>query len=120
MALELSHDSRFRGPALPEPFVQAELERDLTRLGLLPRATGADGQPRRESWDGYRRRLRELAIRAGAVRVRNHVVEPLVERLGYARIDAAEDVETREGRERGGDLLVSADGGAHLRVWCVE
>jgi hypothetical protein len=43
-------------------------------------------------------------------------LEPLVKRLGYAHLEASPEVETREGREDGGDLMRSA-AGAHLRVW---
>ncbi len=97
-----------------------ELEMALSKLGLLPKTTGAEGTALRASWDSYRRKLTELAVRAGALRVRNHVVEPLVERLGYARLVLADEVETREGIERGGDLMLTADGGARLRVWCTD
>ncbi|MEK7863837.1 MAG: hypothetical protein AAB295_11310, partial [Chloroflexota bacterium] len=120
MALDLRTDCTFLGPAFPEPFVLFELETALSKLGLLPKTTGAEGQALRASWDSYRRKLRELAVRGGALRVRNHVVEPLVERLGYARLVPADEVETREGVERGGDLIVTADGGARLRVWCTD
>lgn len=97
-----------------------ELETALSKFGLLPKTTGAEGQALRASWDSYRRKLRELAVRGGALRVRNHVVEPLVERLGYARLAPADQVGTREGAERGGDLIVTADGGAQLRIWCTD
>lgn len=120
MALDLRADCRFRGPALPEPFVQLELERELTKKELLPRTTGADGVALQTSWESYRRRLRELAVRAGATRVRHHVIDSLVERLGYAQISGSDEIHTREGAEDGGDLLTTQDGTAHLRVWCVE
>lgn len=116
MPLDLS-DCYFHGPALPEPFVKFELEREFTRLKLLPRTTGEPGRELKAAWDSYRRKLRALAASGGALRVRNHVIEPLVERLGYARIEAAPEVQTREDREVGGDLLVSEDGSSQLRVW---
>ena len=43
MALSLQ-DCIFTGPALPEPFVQFELEKELTKRKLLPKATGQVGQ----------------------------------------------------------------------------
>jgi hypothetical protein len=120
VALELSRDCTFSGPALPAPFVQSDLEKELDRHKLLARTTGIDGQALKERWDSYRRRLRELVVRGGALRVRNCVVEPLIEPLGYARLEAADPVETREGKEVGGALLLTADGSAKLRVWTTE
>lgn len=120
MALDLLRECTFTGPALPEPFVRFELEKELTRADLLPKASGEEGRALQDAWEAYRRKLRELAFRGGAIRVRNHVLEPLVARLGYARLEPAEDVETREGRESGGHLLITADGGARLRTWCTD
>ena len=117
MALEL-RDCRFTGPALPEPFVQSELEAELTKRKLLPKTTGTEGQRLQQSWEVYRRILRELVYRGGSVRVRNRVLEPLVERLGYERIEKADDVQTREGIEAGGHHL--ANGEARLRVWSTD
>jgi hypothetical protein len=116
MALDVLQHATFSGPAFPEPFVRFELEKELTRLRLLPKATGEEGRVLQESWDVYRRTLRELVARGGAVRVRHHVLEPLVCRLGYACLEEAPEVETREGREPGGHLMVAADG-ARLRLW---
>lgn len=118
MAFDVLQHCTFHGPALPEPFVQFELERELHRLGLLAKTKGAEGDALQESWVSYRRRLRELAASGGSVRVRNQVVEPLVARLGYGRLEEAGEVETREGRERGGHLLVTDDGQSRLRAWC--
>lgn len=118
MALELQQHCTFTGPALPEPFVQFELEKELNKAGLLAKMTGQDGQELQAAWEAYRRHLRELAVTGGTVRVRNHVVEPLVERLGYAQLEPAADVETREGRESGGHLMVNGQG--RLRVWCTS
>jgi hypothetical protein len=109
-------DCAFTGPALPEPFVQFEMEKELSGLKLLPKTTGAEGHELQASWDVYRRKLRELVSQGGPVRVCNQVLAPLVERLGYDRIEDAGEVETREGKESGG-LLLSASGGARLRAW---
>lgn len=120
MTLDVLRDCTFTGPALPEPFVRFELEKELTRAGLLSKTTGAEGRALQESWEVYRRKLRELAVRGGAVRVRNHVIEPLLTRLGYVRFEASADVETREGRESGGHLLFSTDDMARLRTWSAD
>ncbi|HEY9631561.1 MAG TPA: hypothetical protein V6C84_30080 [Coleofasciculaceae cyanobacterium] len=120
MALELSQHCTFTGPALPEPFVQFELEKELNKANLLPKSIGKEGQALQESWEIYRRKLRELISQGGAARVRNHVIEPLVERLGYATLEAAAEVETREGRESGGLVMLTADRSAQLRVWAVD
>ena len=120
MALNLIETCRFFGPALPEPFVKFDLEQELAKLGVLSKTTGTEGAVLEESWRVYQRKLRELATRGGALRVRSHVVEPLVQRLGYARIEDMAEVTTREGRENGGMLLVSADGQAKLRVWATS
>lgn len=120
MALELLQQCTFTGPALPEPFVRFELEKELNKVGLLSKTTSEQGQELQASWDFYRRKLRELAVMGGVVRVQNHVTEPLVERLGYAQLEPAADVETREGRESGGYLMVTADGESRLRVWCTS
>jgi hypothetical protein len=106
----------FHGPALPEPFVEFELERELNRFDLLPKTTGEEGRALADFWTVYRRRLRELGGSDGALRIRRQVIEPLMERLGYARIEDAGKVRTREGDEDGGWLLTN-DAGARLRVW---
>jgi hypothetical protein len=111
-------DCSFVGPAFPEPFVQFELEPELAKADLLPATTGAQGRELQALWDMYRRKLREL-ISGGPRRVRNHVIEPLLERLGYERISDADDIRTREGSEDGGALLIAPDGST-LRVWCTE
>lgn len=120
MALDLSADCTFTGPALPEPFVKFNLEAELNRLSLLPKAAGADARVLDEQWQMFRRKFRELVSHGGGLRVQNHVIEPLVARLGYARIESVEPVQTREGDEDGGALLVTDDGAAKLRVWCVD
>jgi len=117
VALDLA-DCQFHGPALPEPFVKFELERELTRLKLLPKATGAEGKRLAEAWQVYRRKLRSLAASGGELRVLHHVIEPLKELLGYeGEIQNAPQVQTREDLEDGGHLLTTSDGGAKLRVW---
>ncbi len=120
MALNLTTDCTFTGPALPEPFVKFNLEAELNRLALLPKATGEKAQALDELWKFVRRKLGALVSHGGGVRVQNHVIEPLLAQLGYARIETVEAVQTREGEEDGGALLVTEDGTAKLRVWCVD
>ena len=120
MALDLLRECTLTGPAFPEPFVRFELEKELAKANLLPKVTGEEGRALQDAWEAYRRKLRELAVRGGAVRVRNHVLEPLVSRLEYSRMEPAEDVHTREGQEGGGYLLTTADGSAKLRAWCTD
>ena len=110
-------DCQFVGPALSEPFVRFELEKELNKLKLLPKATGSDGKELKQAWEVYRRHLAQLAVRGGPVRVRNQAVEPLVGRLGYDELQQAKPVETREGREAGGHVFVGNDGSAKVRVW---
>jgi hypothetical protein len=112
MPLDLSM-CRFTGPALPEPFVRFELDKELK--DLLPKTTGEAGRELAASWDAYRRHLRELVSQGGPLRVRNAVIEPLARRLGYDRIEDGSSVTTREGQESGGDILVN--GAGRLRVW---
>ncbi|MEW4490899.1 N-6 DNA methylase [Thalassoglobus sp. JC818] len=116
MPLDFS-DCQFQGPALPDPFVKFELEKELKRNKLLRKTTGKEGKELKQFWDGYRRKLRSLAASGGALRVRNHVIEPLTELLGYSHVESAPDVKTREDREAGGVLLVSEDGESKLRLW---
>ena len=59
MALDLT-DCLFQGPALPEPFVKLELEKELARLKLLPKTTGNEAKKLAGDWQDYRRKLREL------------------------------------------------------------
>ncbi|MBD2694251.1 hypothetical protein [Anabaena catenula] len=61
-----------------------------------------------------------MATRGGAVRVRNHVILPLLKLLEYDHIESAGEVSTREGLESGGEVLVTADGKTKLRVWCTD
>ena len=116
MALDLS-DCQFFGPALPVPFVRFELEKEFTSRKLLPKKLGSEGEKLRRNWDLYRRHLQELAASGGPLRVRNKVIEPLIELLGYPKLEAADNVQTREDFESGGNLLLTADGGDKLRVW---
>jgi hypothetical protein len=120
MALNLSADCTFTGPALPEPFVKFNLEAELNRLALLPKSTGAEGRALDEHWKFVRRKLGALVSHGGGLRVQNHVIEPLLAQLSYARIETVEAIQTREGAESGGALLITEDGTAKLRVWCVD
>lgn len=118
MALDLQNDCVFSGPALPLPFVTLNLEAELNRLRLLPRATGDDAKVLDEFWPTYRAHLRQLVSQGGPQRVKNQVIDPLLAcgLLGYTSIETADDVTTREGRESGGGLLVGGDG-KRLRFW---
>jgi hypothetical protein len=116
MAFDLS-DCQFQGPALPEPFVKLELEKELARLKVLPKTTGPEGKELAAQWEVYRRKLRELGAAGGSLRVRHHVIEPVQALLGYARIELAGDVQTREDLESGGALLLSGDEKAKFRIW---
>lgn len=115
MAFDL-RDCTFFGPALPEPFVKFQLEAELAKRKLLPKATGEDGRVLQDRWDVYRRKLRALGESGGDRRVANHVLEPLAERLGYERFGTQAEVITREGPENGGWLFTAADG-RKLRAW---
>ena len=92
MALEVLSQAIFSGPALPAPFVRFELERELNRRNLLSKTRGAEGRDFQESWQVYRHKLRDLVSQGGAIRVRNHVLEPLVSRLGYQRLEDAPEL----------------------------
>ncbi len=118
MPLDLQNDCVFSGPALPLPFVTLNLEAELIRLRLLPRATGDEAKALDEFWPTYRAHLRQLVSQGGPQRVKNQVIEPLLAcgLLGYTSIETADDVTTREGRESGGGFLVGADG-KRLRFW---
>ena len=65
MALEFLEHCSFTGSALPEPFVQFELEKELIKAKLLPKTVGTEGEALQESWNIYRRKLRELASIGG-------------------------------------------------------
>jgi hypothetical protein len=119
MGLNLN-DCNFVGPAIPEPFAKFELEALLKKKTLLPEVKGEAGKELREFWDFYRRKLRNLGERGGAVRVLHHVLEPLMKPLGFAQLLPQEQVTTREGDENGGWLFESADGKSRLRAWTVE
>lgn len=106
-------DIAFTGPALPDSFVRLELEKELK--DLLPKTSGEAGRALADSWDAYRRHLRELVSSGGPLRVRNAVIAPLADRLGYSRIEEAPEVTTREGIEHGGGFLAGDAG--RLRFW---
>ncbi len=74
MPLDLTTDCTFTGPALPEPFVKFNLEAELNRLALLPKATGADARALNDHWQSARRKLRNLVAHGGGLRVQNHVI----------------------------------------------
>lgn len=118
MSLDLPDCTLF-GPALPEPFVKFDLERELTKRKLLRKKTGADGKALEALWDPVRKKLRELGEQGGGQRVAAHVLEPLLKPLGYSGFVAEDKVATREGDENGGWLMTGADG-VRLRAWAVE
>jgi len=116
MSLELS-ELQFVGSAFPEPFVKFDLEKILNEQKLLPKNTGQEGKKLQELWSSYRRKLRELVSSSGPIRVKNCVIDPLVEILGYKFIEKSDRVMTREGQEDGGYLLRGSDDKSRLRVW---
>ncbi|MGB3976764.1 MAG: hypothetical protein WBM02_12485 [bacterium] len=120
MTWDVLDHAKFTGPAFPSPYVRVDLEQELIKKKLLPKTTGSEGKKLQDSWDAYRRKLRNLVSQGGSVRVCNHVFEPLVERLSFKSIAKADDVGTREGLESGGYLLTSQDGGPGLRVWATD
>jgi hypothetical protein len=117
MALDL-RDCSFFGPALPEPFVKFDLERELNKRNLLRKRTGSEGKALEAAWELIRRQLRELGDAGGPQRVANRVFEPLLVPLGYSTWTQEEKVATREGDESGGWLMSAA--ASKLRVWAVE
>lgn len=117
MALDLQ-DCSFFGPALPEPFVKLQLEAELAKRKLLPKTSGDEGRALQDRWEVFRRKLRALGEQGGDRRVAGHVLEPLVERLGYERCEPQGQVITREGAEDGG-WLFTAPHGRVLRAWSV-
>lgn len=106
-----STELSFAGPALPEAFVQHELEQALGKA--LPPAK--DAEP---AWRALLKALHEPLANAGAIRVRNLVLGSLLPALGYAEIVHADPVRTREGDEAGGWLLQGKAG--TLRAWTTE
>lgn len=118
MALDLT-SAKFIGPALPEPFVKFDLEKLLSQNNLLPKTKGEEGRSLQELWDTYRRNLRNLGSTGGAIRVINHVIDPLTVPLGYALSEDGRKVATREGDEEGGVILITADTKSKLRIWTV-
>ena len=83
MTLDL-RDCTFAGPAMPEPFVKYRLEDLLAKKKLLDKPAGESGKRLQESWTPLWRKLRALGEQGGEQRVLHHVLEPLVERLGWA------------------------------------
>lgn len=119
MSFNLS-SAKLIGPALPEPFVKFDLEKILNQHNLLPKTTGEAGKILQELWDRYRRKMRDLGSHGGKIRVRNHIIDPLIEVLGYASVDDGGSINTREGDEDAGFVLKAADNKSKLRIWTVE
>lgn len=113
------------GPALPEPFVRFELERALAKLRLLPDSTGLSGQRVGDEWRVFQRKVRDISANSGPLAISNKVLDPLTSRLGYATLDDAQEVQTREGLESGGALMQAAAPGSeaappHIRCWTTD
>lgn len=117
MALDL-RDVDFAGPAMPEPFVRYKLEPLLQKKKLLGKESKTEAKTRQERWEVYRRHLRRLGPQSGDIAVRERVLAPLLEHLGYDELIKSDSVLTREGTESGGFLFRSADG-KELRAWAV-
>lgn len=115
MPLDVLRDSQcsFFGPALPEPFVRLELERQLQKHDLLPSARDRIIET---EYEVLRTKLRNMSPNSGFLAIRNRLLEPLVSRLGYESIEPAPAVVTREGEEDGGVLLRGPDS-VNLRCW---
>ena len=116
MSLDLS-SIQFIGSAFPEPFVNFDLEKILNENKLLPKTAGQEKKQLHQMWSIYRRKLREVGLSSGPLRVKNCAIDPLVEILGYNNTEKAEKVLTRQGREDGGYLLKTFDDKSRLRVW---
>ncbi|OQY27457.1 MAG: hypothetical protein B6243_13010 [Anaerolineaceae bacterium 4572_5.2] len=99
----------FSGPALPDFYVQYELERALKSVLPAKKATQSD-------WRKLSKSLRQpLSESSGAVRVRNVFLAPLTRAMGYGDLSAADPVRTREGDETGGILCRAGED--ELRCW---
>lgn len=120
MAFEqIDRDCAFFGPALPEPFVKLSLEAELKKRKLLLPDKGAEAKARQARWDVFRRKLGRLGGSAGPLAVKQRVLDPLADLLGFTSIERQPEVRTREGDEDGG-WLMRAPNGAKLRCWAVE
>jgi hypothetical protein len=112
MPLNLGDDVIFEGPALPEAFVRHELEKQLGPV--LPKEKAA--QP---LWEKYRKAIRQpLTGQSGRWRVKNVVLDPLAELLGYELGSGGDPIHTREGPEGPGLLL--RHGAASVRAFPVD
>ena len=109
--------ARFTGPALPEPFVKFELEKEISNL--LPKNTGEQGKELKKKWDYYREKLKRCSSNAGGISIMSSIIEPIMDLLGYKEKEDCEEVETRERKEPAGYLLKSEQGKV-LRVWTFE
>lgn len=108
--LNLSSILTFTGPALPDFYVQYELERVLKEVW----PTKSDTE---RYWRVVRKALQQpLTETSGAMRVRNVVIAPLMVAMGYGELTTAQTVRTREGDEQGG-FLSTAPNGSSLRSW---
>ena len=120
MALDFSQ-LEFIGPALPAPFVKFDLETELRKEKLIPKTTGDEGDNLQREWETYRRHLRSLVSQGGPIRVKYHVIDPIVKLLGYTETkDAGKVFTQREGDEDGGYLMITDDGKSHLRFWSIK
>lgn len=109
MALNLGDDVLFSGPALPEAFVRHELEKLLATYLPKPKAVQDD-------WEKYRKELRKpLTLQSGRFRVKNLVLDPLAELVGYESKPGGDPVHTREGLEGPGFLW--QQGKVQIRVF---
>ncbi len=111
--LEFATTVTLTGPALPDFYVQYELENKLK--GVLPSTARA-----KETWPALRKSLRQpMTEISGHIRVRNVVFEPLMPIMGYGTPKSAGKVRTRENDEDGGVLYSDAEGGI-LRCWTYD
>src|SRR3954463_8511591 len=102
MTLDLD-DTALGGTALTPLFLRFELGALLARRGLLV-------PPDMPAWHAWRARVRGGGRLAGPLHVHNHVIAPLAPCLGYAVPVRQSPVQTREGAEDGGWLMVAPDG----------
>lgn len=111
--LEFATTVTLTGPALPDFYVQYELENKLK--GVLPSTARA-----KETWPALRTSLRQpMTEISGHIRVRNVVFEPLMPIMGYGTPKSAGKVRTRENDEEGGVLYSDAEGNV-LRCWTYD
>ena len=112
MPLDLQ-DVLLQKAVLPEYFVQHRLEGWLVEHHLLPNSEQLE-----DVFADYQRRLRTLG-EGDETCVKAHVIEPLLDVLGYTRLVHAPEVVTGAGAESGGSLLETADATRQLRAWAI-